>query len=104
MPFVAPDIQLSGIAPELTLVTAALVLLIGSAAFAVDAGSLWSSHRRLRTTTDAASLAAAQDYAQAGNGCAGIDDTYTAATGLWNCQTSVDQQYASNCGAAPSGN
>jgi NADH-quinone oxidoreductase subunit N len=32
MPFVAPEVQLTGIAPELTLVIVALVLLIGSAA------------------------------------------------------------------------
>jgi hypothetical protein len=58
------------------MVAVITVVLIGSAAFAVDAGSLWSSHRRLRTSTDAASLAAAQSYAEGVDGCDGIADTY----------------------------
>ncbi|MGQ0804626.1 MAG: pilus assembly protein TadG-related protein [Actinomycetota bacterium] len=56
-----------------------MVVLIAAAAFAVDAGNLWSSRRRLRTSTDAASLAAAKDYAEGVDGCAGIDDTYATA-------------------------
>jgi hypothetical protein len=54
-----------------------MVVLIAAAAFAVDAGNLWSSRRRLRTSTDAAALAAAQDYAEGVDACTlGIDDTY----------------------------
>jgi hypothetical protein len=56
-----------------------VVVVIASAAFAVDAGSLWSSHRRLRTSTDAAALAAAQSYAEGVDGCAGIAETYATA-------------------------
>jgi hypothetical protein len=63
----------------LVLAVFIVVVVIASAAFAVDAGALWSAHRRLRTSTDAAALAAAQSYAEDADGCADIDDTYAAA-------------------------
>jgi hypothetical protein len=60
----------------LPIVVLLVTVLIAAAAFAVDAGSLWSSHRRLRTSTDAASLAAAQVFAEGGNGCTAVAGTY----------------------------
>jgi Flp pilus assembly protein TadG len=62
----------------LAIVCVSMATLIGAAAFAVDAGGAWQAKRRLHTATDAAALAAAQDYAFDDDGCAGTDDTYVA--------------------------
>lgn len=53
-----------------------LPVFMASAAFAVDLGSAWSERRRLATATDAAALAAAQEYSSGGNGCDTTDDSY----------------------------
>jgi len=58
------------------MVAVLVVVLIGAAAFAVDAGQLWAAHRRLHTSTDAAALAAAESFAEGVDGCATVDDTY----------------------------
>jgi Flp pilus assembly protein TadG len=59
------------------IVAITMTALIGAAAFAVDAGGAWQAQRRLHTATDAAALAAAQEYA-AGNddGCGTTDVEY----------------------------
>lgn len=56
-----------------------VVALIGFAAFAVDLGGLWEDRRHVVNASDAAALAAAQEYATGGDGCAGVDDEYTVA-------------------------
>jgi Flp pilus assembly protein TadG len=55
-----------------------LVVLFGMSAVAVDVGDIYSTRRNLITGADAAALAAAQEYAFGGNGCAGTDDVYLA--------------------------
>ena len=56
-----------------------LVMLFAFATYAIDAGALWEDRRNVINASDAAALAAAQEYATGGNGCAGIDDTYAGA-------------------------
>ncbi len=46
-----------------------MVVLIGAAAITIDLGNGWVTRRNLITATDAAALAAAQEYALGGNGC-----------------------------------
>jgi hypothetical protein len=52
---------------------------LAAAAFAIDLGHLWSSQRRVRNSSDAAALAAAQEFALQRNGCDGEDDAYAVA-------------------------
>ena len=52
------------------MVGVSVVAIFGSAAIAVDLGHLWSSRRHIITATDASALAAASEYALAGDGCA----------------------------------
>lgn len=61
------------------LVGISIIMLFGFGAFAVDAGNLWQERRHVTRATDAASLAAAQEYAVGGDGCGGTDDQYTIA-------------------------
>ncbi|MGQ0802899.1 MAG: pilus assembly protein TadG-related protein [Actinomycetota bacterium] len=56
----------------LVMVVVLCVVLIGCAAFAVDAGALWAKRRQLITATDAAALAAAQSFAQGTEDCTRI--------------------------------
>jgi Flp pilus assembly protein TadG len=58
------------------IVAVCAIAVFAMAAFAIDAGNLWQSRRHLITATDAASLAAAEEYALGGNGCGGTDDTF----------------------------
>jgi Flp pilus assembly protein TadG len=60
------------------IVALVMVLIMGFAAFAVDAGNGWQTRRSLITATDSAALAAADTYAQNGNGCSGVPSTYVA--------------------------
>jgi Flp pilus assembly protein TadG len=53
-------------------------VVFGSAAFAIDLGNAWQSQRQLRTATDSAALAAAQDYASGGEGCVSTAGEYLA--------------------------
>lgn len=64
----------------IVIVALTMTAFIGAAAFAVDAGGAWQAQRRLHTATDAAALAAAQEYSRGPeyDGCAGTDDTYVA--------------------------
>ncbi len=55
-----------------------MVVLIGCAALVIDLGVGWTSRRNLITTTDAASLAAAQEFALGGNGCGAVASAYVA--------------------------
>jgi Flp pilus assembly protein TadG len=61
------------------MVAIVLVLLMSMAAFSLDSGSGWRTRRELVTATDAAALAAAETYAQNGNGCAGVASTFVSA-------------------------
>src|SRR4051812_44857626 len=61
------------------MVAIVLVLLMGLAALALDSGNGWRTRRSLITATDAAALAAADTYAQKGNGCAGVPSTFVSA-------------------------
>jgi Flp pilus assembly protein TadG len=60
----------------LVFVAIALVVLCGVAALTIDLGNGWVTRRNLVTSTDAAALAAAQEYGAGGNGCDTIDETY----------------------------
>lgn len=55
-----------------------VIMLFGFAAFAVDAGNAWQNRRHVIVASDAAALAAAQEYALGGNGCGGTDDAFVA--------------------------
>jgi Flp pilus assembly protein TadG len=56
-----------------------MVLLMGLAALALDSGNGWQTRRSLVTATDAAALAAAETYAQNGNGCSGVPSMFVGA-------------------------
>ncbi|MEZ5343264.1 MAG: pilus assembly protein TadG-related protein [Acidimicrobiales bacterium] len=49
-----------------------LVALLGMAALVIDVGTMWQARRNLVTATDAGALAAAQEYAIGGTGCATV--------------------------------
>lgn len=61
------------------IVAISMTVLIGAAAFTVDTGGAWESQRRLRTSTDAAALAAAATEAEGGNGCTEAAGAYLSA-------------------------
>ena len=46
---------------------------------AIDSGNGWQIRRSLITATDAAALAAAETYAEGGNGCSGVPSTFVSA-------------------------
>jgi hypothetical protein len=46
-----------------------MTVVIGAGALAIDAGQVWSKRRQLITAADAAAFAAAEVYAEYGNGC-----------------------------------
>jgi Flp pilus assembly protein TadG len=60
------------------IVAVCMVFMVGGAAFAVDLGNAWQRQRQLHTATDAAALAAAQDYALGANGCTSTAGSYVA--------------------------
>ena len=72
------------------MVAIMLVLLMSMAAFALDTGNGWRTRRELITGTDAAALAAAETYAQNGNGCSGVPSTYVSANAPAASVTSCD--------------
>ena len=57
-------------------VAIALVVLLGMASLVVDLGNGWRTRRSLVPATDAAALAAAQDYVNGNDGCALSAATY----------------------------
>jgi hypothetical protein len=58
------------------VLTAIMILaLMAVGALAVDLGNQWQARRDVITATDAAALAAAQDYAHGGNGCDPLSTT-----------------------------
>lgn len=61
---------------SLALVALAMTVTMGMASLALDLGQGYWTRRALISATDAAALAAAQDYAKSGNGCAGPAATY----------------------------
>lgn len=67
------------------LVAVGIIMLLAIGAFTVDLGRAWATRRHLITATDAAALAAAQDYAFDTDGCADtapdyLADNYSGAT------------------------
>ncbi len=60
----------------MVLVMLAMYALCGAAAFTIDLGNGWQTRRSLITGTDAAALAAAQTYANGGNGCTSVAASY----------------------------
>ncbi len=83
------------------MASVAMVAIFGFTALSVDLGNAWQNRRHLVTATDAAALAAAQEYALYGNGCTSVAGTYisknksdatlsayTPSTGALNNQTS----------------
>ena len=60
------------------IASVSMIAIFGFTALSVDLGNAWQNRRQLVTATDAAALAAAQEYAVLGNGCGGIDDLYVA--------------------------
>ena len=73
----------------LPMVALCMVMIMGMAALVIDLGNGWRTRRALIPATDAAALAAAQDYAKGGNGCASTAATYLTANepaaGLLGC-------------------
>jgi Flp pilus assembly protein TadG len=61
------------------MVAIVLVLIMAMAAFALDTGDGWQSRRHLIVATDAAALAAAETYAENGDGCADVPQTFVSA-------------------------
>ena len=51
------------------LLAVCMTVVIGAGAIVIDAGQVWATRREAITAVDAAALAAAQVYAQHGNGC-----------------------------------
>ena len=51
------------------IVAICMVVMLGCAAYAIDAGRSWAARRHLVTAADAGSLAGAEGYAQGANGC-----------------------------------
>lgn len=56
-----------------------MTLLLGATAMTVDLGNAWRHRRAVITATDAAALAAAQEYALGGVGCSSLAEAYVAA-------------------------
>lgn len=61
---------------SLALVALAMTVIMGMASLAIDIGQGYWARRSLIPATDAAALAAAQDYAKGGNGCTSTAGTY----------------------------
>lgn len=72
------------------MVALLLTVLFGGAAFAVDLGDAWQRKRKLATATDAAALAAAQEYATGADGCAARAPSYLAANDEAASMTACD--------------
>lgn len=76
------------------MVSVSLIALFGFVALSVDIGNAWQNRRHLVSATDAAALAAVQEYALDGNGCGGTASTYVSANKanatLTTCSPSVD--------------
>jgi Flp pilus assembly protein TadG len=62
----------------LPLVALSLVMIMGMAALVIDVGNGWRTRRALIPATDAAALAAAQDFARGNDGCAATAGSYLA--------------------------
>ncbi len=60
----------------LPLIALMVVVIFGMASLTIDLGNGWRIRRALIPATDAAALAAAQDYAQGDDGCATTAATY----------------------------
>lgn len=58
------------------IASVAMIAIFGFTALSVDLGNAWQNRRQLVTATDAAALAAAQEFAVLGNGCGTVDDLY----------------------------
>lgn len=62
----------------LAFVALGLVVFMGCAAIAIDLGNVWAHRRAVSTASDAAALAAAQDYAVGNTGCGSTAASYVA--------------------------
>ena len=60
------------------IVAIGLVALLGASAFTIDLGHVWQERRNLITSTDAAALATAKDYALGDSGCPATANQYVA--------------------------
>lgn len=60
------------------MASAAMIAVFGFTALSVDLGNAWQNRRQLVNATDAAALAAAQEYAVHGNGCGSTATNYAA--------------------------
>ncbi|MFW2381979.1 MAG: pilus assembly protein TadG-related protein [Acidimicrobiales bacterium] len=67
-----------------------MVVLMGCAALVIDLGLGWTSRRNLVTTTDAAALAAAQEYALGGTGCDAVASNYVSLNAPGATMTACD--------------
>lgn len=76
----------------IVIVAVSMTVMIGSAAIAVDLGSAWESQRQLRTSTDAAALAAAATYAENDDGCSSTADSFVSANDPDAAMTSCQRQ------------
>ncbi len=84
---------------SMPLVAMAMTMMLGMSALVIDLGNGWRTRRAIIPATDAAALAAAQDYVNGIDGCAAVATTYLvnneAAATLDGC-TKVD--YSSDRG------
>ncbi len=62
----------------LAFVALGLVVFMACAAIAIDLGNVWAHRRAVATASDAAALAAAQDYALGETGCGSTATSYVA--------------------------
>lgn len=60
----------------LALVALSMIVLMGMAALVIDLGHGWQTRRSMIPATDAAALAAAQDFIDDNDGCASTAETY----------------------------
>jgi Flp pilus assembly protein TadG len=56
-----------------------IVVLLGSAALALDLGQHWAARRNIVTASDASALAAAREFAFGGDGCTSVAASYVTA-------------------------
>ncbi|MGB5755420.1 MAG: pilus assembly protein TadG-related protein [Acidimicrobiales bacterium] len=84
---------------SIVFVAISLVVMLGMASLVVDLGNGWRTRRALIPATDAAALAAAQDYVNGDNGCGGTAGAYLSNNeGAANLVSCVPFQYNADHG------
>lgn len=81
------------------IVTVMLTVFLGMTAFVIDLGDAWQSRRNLVTATDAAALAATQEYVLGGTGCNAVAAGFVANN--FNGATMTDCTHTPRSGGTP---